>query len=110
MTAIKFNQFLPKPIYSNAPVKKFAGNSEALIQKVQGTVNRVLDGMDFNGLPPYLKIIDQLEKGTPFAKCTLTGDNEGSATTCVGMSKQVLEKIREEQGVEGRLIFSQDET
>ncbi|MGC1878307.1 MAG: hypothetical protein WA347_02990 [Rhabdochlamydiaceae bacterium] len=83
--------------------KPFEGTCEALLRKITHTVHRTVDNLDYNGLLPYLKMTDQLEKGITFSEIRIDSRNEEQGSTCVGMSHAILKNLEEKHGIEGAL-------
>src|SRR5580704_7553257 len=44
----------------------FRGTRKELLKLITDTVHRTIDGFDYNGALPYVKIIDQFEEGKSF--------------------------------------------
>lgn len=92
---------LPEIEASSPPT--FQGTMEELLSQITHTVHMTLDHLDYNGLWPYLKILDQLEDGKTFREIRIDSQNEENGSTCVGMSHALLKNIKEKHGIEGSL-------
>ncbi len=81
----------------------FHGSRKELLKIITKTVHATLNRFDFNGLQPYLKIMDQLTQGNEFKEIRIDSQNENQGTTCVGMSHALIKSLEEKHGIKGLL-------
>lgn len=70
---------------------------------IEGTVHATVDGLDYDGSRPYLKIVDQLEKGKHFGEVGIDSRNEEYGSTCVGSAHAILKDLKDQHNVDGVL-------
>lgn len=88
----------------------FPGTCTECAAKIKGTVDRTVENMDFDGLKPYLKVIDLIEKAETSSEEWVVGaENKAAGGICLGMSLAHLKNIEEEHGIEGSLAVERDE-
>lgn len=93
----------PIPRLDERP-EPYKGQCHKLISTISRTVEETSNGWDYNGLPPYLETIRQMESGKSFTDTYLEAShNEAPATTCVGASRILLKQLKKRHGVEGML-------
>jgi len=83
--------------------RPFSGTRTELLQKIEGTVHATVNGLDYDGSRPYLKILDQLKKGKNFGEVRIDSRNEKYGSTCVGSSHAILKNLKEQHDVDGVL-------
>jgi hypothetical protein len=83
--------------------RPFKGTRKELLSKITATVHKRVDGLDYNGSLPYLKILDQLERGRKFDKVTVDSRNEPHGTTCVGGAHQIIKDLKDNHRVAATL-------
>jgi hypothetical protein len=98
----------PQPEIKDSISLPFNGTCEALLNEITDTVHTTLNNIDYNGLPPYLKVVNQLEKGKSFREVKIDSKNEEPGTTCVGMSHALLKQLKEKHGIEGAFAVERE--
>ncbi len=79
----------------------FNGTCKQLLSMVSETVHATVDHLDYNGLMPFLQVLDQLRQGKTFREIRIDSRNEETGSTCVGMSHAILKNLKENHGIEG---------
>jgi hypothetical protein len=62
-----------------------------------------MDRLDYNGLPPFIKMLHQLRDGSSFLETEMDARGEEPGTTCVGMSHALLKQLKDKHGIEGSI-------
>lgn len=97
---------IPSSIITEEKPGPFNGSCKDCLREIKETVDSSLDNMNYNGLQPFLKIIDKIEKGN---SCAIIDSHEETAGgTCVGQSHVLLENIKKNHGITGSLGAAQD--
>lgn len=108
--SLKARLAVPELQRNALPPQPFAGTCAECAAKIKGTVDRTVESMDFDGLKPYLKVIDLIEKGAgPTEELTIGAENKAEGGICLGMSLAHLKNIKDEHGIEGSLAVEKDE-
>ena len=91
---------LPKP-FEGTCVELLDGMHEDAVCTVRETVHATIDALDYNGLPPYIKTLEQLAEGRSFIETRIDSRNEEPGSTCVGRSHALLKTLKTKHGIEG---------
>jgi hypothetical protein len=101
---------VPKPRCRIVPPKSFHGTCAECMSKIGKAVERTSDAIDYDGLKPFLRIIDQMEKKEkPIDAWTVDSRNDGQGTICVGMALAIIRQLKKEFGIKGSLIVVRPE-
>lgn len=93
----------PRPLLGLGLPAPYSGTRELLMRTASATVHATLNGLDYNGLQPFLKTIEQMQNGRSVLETTMDARGEEPGTTCIGMSHAVLKELRAVHGIEGCL-------
>lgn len=89
--------------------KLFPGTCVECATKIEDTVHRTIENMDFDGLKPYLKVINLIERGDLSSEeWIVDAENKAAGGICLGMSLAHLKNIQDEHGIEGSLAVEKD--
>jgi hypothetical protein len=66
------------------------------INRAADTVHRTVDTMDYDGLKPYIKLLDELERGKRFSEIKLSSEDDRRGSICTGMSLAIIRNILKE--------------
>lgn len=80
----------------------FTGSCNEFVKRMGSAIHQTIDKMDYDGLRPYIKILDQLDKKRTLENIKIDSREEEQGSTCVGMSHAILKVLRQ-NGVEGAL-------
>ncbi len=94
---------------TGAQPKPFQGTCAECVATIEGTVHGTIERMDFDGLKPFVKVIDLIEGGEIPEEWVFDAENDGVGGICVGMSLEHLKNMRNEHGIEGALAVEKDE-
>jgi len=81
--------------------KPYQGTRTELLSLISETVHTTLDHLDYNGLPTYIKLFEQLAMGRDFLETRMDSRNEEPGTACVGMTHALLKELKAKHGIEG---------
>jgi hypothetical protein len=98
----------PSVQFRPSTARPFNGTIAQCVSIVRRTVHHILDNTDYDGIKPYLRLIDQMKTGKPIGTWTIDARHEESASTCVGMSLTLLETMHQQLGVEGALAIQRN--
>jgi len=93
----------PQPRLTAVKPQTFASTGEKLISQISPEVHRTIDGIDYNGLESFGKLLAQLDHGKTFAEVNIDSREETSGSACVGMCHSLLKNLKKNCGVEGAL-------
>ncbi len=101
---------VPKLERTTSQPQPFRGTCADCISKIEGTVHSTIDNMDFDGLKPFIKTIELMEKGEMSTEEWIVDVQNGAAGgICVGMSLAHINNIRDNHRIEGALAIEKDE-
>src|SRR3984957_11606645 len=102
---------VPKLERTSSQPQPFQGTCADCISKIEGTVHSTIDNMDFDGLKPFIKTIDLMEKGeTSTEEWIVDVQNGANGGICVGMSLAHINNIRDKHSIEGTLAVEKDKS
>lgn len=93
----------PQPTLTAVKPQPFASTGEKLISQISPEVHRTIDGIDYNGLESFGKLLTQLDRGKTFTEVNIDSREETSGSACVGMCHSLLKNLKKNCGVEGAL-------
>ncbi len=88
--------------------KPFNGTRKDLLDIIEKTVHKAVDRMDYNGIHPYLKILDQWEKKGNFRDVRIDSQNEEYGSTCVGMAHAILQDLKDQHNIDGMMAYRRE--
>jgi len=91
----------PRPLLGPGLPTPYPGTREEFMRTVGETVHATVNGLDYNGLQPFLKTIEQMHNGSSFLETTMNARGEEPGTTCIGMSHAMLKQLGAVHGIEG---------
>lgn len=100
---------VPKLEPTQSQPQPFQGTCAECVSKIEGTVHSTIDQMDFDGLKPFMKTIDFMEKADTSNEWIVDVQNEGVGGICIGMSLAHLKNIEAEHGIQGALAVEKDD-
>ncbi|HSX03441.1 MAG TPA: hypothetical protein VLG76_01795 [Rhabdochlamydiaceae bacterium] len=94
---------IPLPKLGLQRQKPFPGTCAELLKEISGTMHRTMDHLDYDGLKPFLKMSDEMEKGKNIEEWRIDSRGEEStrASTCSGQSHIILKNLKEKHGIVG---------
>lgn len=78
-------------------------------RQTKDTIHSTLDRLDYNGLWPYIKLIDQVNKGIPFRDTKIYSGDELYGSTCAGMSRTIIKALRKNHGIDANFAVQKQE-
>lgn len=96
---------LPSPEFGTEIRKPFTGTCNTLTKIIHTTVEKAVAKPDYNGLQPFLKLLNQIDKGKSFSHVSIDSVGEENGTTCVGFSHAILQALKTVHGIEGTSAF-----
>lgn len=88
---------------------RFEGTRKELLDTITDTVHTTIDDLDYDGLWPYIKIIDQLNQGKSFREVRVNSCHERPGSTCIGMSQILLENLKASHQINGMFAAQKQE-
>lgn len=71
---------------------------------ISKSVHDVVDSMDYNGIQPFVKLIEHVQTGSPISELNLNAEGEFPSTTCVGMTEALLKTLKNNHDLHGLLV------
>lgn len=94
----------PRPIFKKSHVPFLTLSREEAINTFSKSVHEVMEQMDYNGVQPFVKLIEHVKLGKALSELELSADREFPSTTCVGMTDAILRTIKREHDLDGLLV------
>lgn len=94
----------PRPIYEKAQVSVLSATREDTLNLVSKTIHDTMDRMDYNGVQPFVKLIEHVKQGKPISELELDAQGEFPSTTCVGMTQAIIEALKNNHGIEASVV------
>ncbi len=100
----------PSPQFGPGLPERFPGTMEDLLDgvrenepcTVRETVRTTINNINYNGLQPFNKTANQISEGRSFLETRIDSRNEeGSGSTCIGMSLALLRQLLNRHHIEG---------
>jgi|GEM_PF-2017020 len=90
------------PSYAGTMEELLDGVREGEACTVRETVHTTINNIDYNGLQPFNKTVQQITGGIRFIETRIDSRNEEeTGSTCIGMSHTLLKQLRHKHGIEG---------
>ncbi len=107
----------PTPLNGPGLPKPFSGTRSEFLDAlrkgekgtVRKTVHETMNKMNYNGLLPFNKALDQMENGRNFLETKLTAKDEETGSTCVGMSYAILKQLKLNHNIDGMFAAERPE-
>lgn len=81
--------------YTSSRPDPYPESCESLLGKIEGAVHNTMNHLNFNGLEPFVKLLNQMEDGKTFRQIRITSENDDYGSTCVGMSDAIIKTLKE---------------
>jgi hypothetical protein len=91
----------PRPLVGSGLPSPYPGTREELIRTISQTVHATVNGLDYNSLQAFLKVIKQMHSGCSFLETTMDARGEEPGSSCVGMAHIVLKQLEKAHGITG---------
>ncbi len=90
----------PRPLVGSGLPPPYPGTREELIRTISQTVHATVNGLDYNSLQAFLKVIKQMHRGCSFLETTMDARGEEPGSSCVGMAHIVLKQLEKALGLQ----------
>ncbi len=88
--------------------ERYPGTGVELISRIEETVHRTIDTMDYDGLKPYLKLLDELDAGKDLSEASLSLEKDERGTICTGVTLAILKNLYREHEITGMVAGGED--
>lgn len=94
----------PCPQFKKLKIPSIPFSLEHAYCLILKSVHDVIDSMDYNGIQPFVKLIEHVQAGSPLSELHLNAEGEFPSTTCVGMTEAVLKALKKNHDFQGLLV------
>jgi hypothetical protein len=86
----------------------YPGSCTEFMARVAETVHTTIDTMDYDGLKPYIKMLDELDSGKSLFEMRLSSEKDERGSICTGISLAIIRNIFHEHHVRCMLAATDD--
>lgn len=94
----------PRPQFKSVQVPQIPLSRNEFEKIISKSVHLVMDCMDYNGIQPFVKLIEHVSRASPLSELYLDAEGEFPSTTCVGMTEAILKTIQSHFEHQGLLV------